>query len=76
MSAKITQTLLMRHRLRTVVRCGVVENLTIRLLHLLERMLCVERGDGYIATVDNLQALFVWVDTPDSVVAATLLFSR
>lgn len=66
----------MRHRLRTVVRCGVVENLTIRLLHLLERMLGVERGDGYIATVDNLQALFVWVDTPDSVVAATLLFSR
>lgn len=64
-------------RVRPSAQCigGMVEDLTVSLLHLLEGVSGIERCDGDIAAVDDAQPFFEWVHAPDGVVAAPLLLA-
>lgn len=54
-----------------VGHAGVVEeDLAVGLLHLLERVGCIERSDGHVAAVQNCEAAGIGVDVEAGVVAA------
>lgn len=57
------------------IGCGVVEDLSVSLFHLLEGVSGVKRGYGDVAAVYYAEAFFEGVDAPYWVVASAFLFA-
>jgi hypothetical protein len=53
----------------------MVQDLTVPLLHLFERVRGVKGCDGDIAAIDDTEAFFEGIKAPDCVIASPFLFA-